>query len=127
LRGAAFCRGVPCASRCHRNKDTKMDNQKRTLEEIAAELIDALGIPDEHKTDDLRGTPARVARSLREQVAGYHLDPKAVLGDLFDVEGPKALHGRRGSMIQTVRPISFGSTCAHHLLPFFGVAKNGSR
>ncbi len=100
-----------------------MDNQKRPLEEIAAELIDALGIPDEHKTSDLLGTPARMARSLREHVAGYHRDEKTVLGDLFDIEGPASMRSRRSSMIVTVRPISFGSMCAHHMLPFFGAAK----
>jgi GTP cyclohydrolase I len=76
-----------------------------------ADLLAAFRIPvDEHT----RETPARVARAFCELLSGYEEDPGAHLERQFpgpDDAGLVALQG-----------IRFTSLCAHHLLPFSGVA-----
>jgi len=57
-------------------------------------------------------TPERVARALDELLAGYTIDPRALVnGALFEV----AYHD-----MVVVKDIEFYSLCEHHLLPFFG-------
>lgn len=92
------------------------------IAQLTEQLIEALGIPPELRQGDLDNTPLRVARAWAELVDGYQQDPKEVLSGLFDVttssERPVAAQA-----IVSVRPITFSSTCEHHLLPFFGQAK----
>jgi GTP cyclohydrolase IA len=76
-----------------------------------ADLLQALGVPrDEHTAD----TPGRVARSLRELLTGYDADPSRHLLRTFPGPPDGALIALRG--------LRFTSLCAHHLLPFTGVA-----
>lgn len=61
---------------------------------------------------DLRETPTRVAKMLREVTGGYQQDISKILKDgIFT-----------GAFKQQVeiRDIEFYSLCEHHLLPFFG-------
>jgi GTP cyclohydrolase I len=62
----------------------------------------------------LERTPERVARMYDELLAGYRVDPQALINNaLFDVEYDEMV---------LVRDIEFYSLCEHHLLPFVGKA-----
>jgi len=80
------------------------------LQEIVHQMLTALG--EDPLRAGLRGTPERVARSLRYLLQGYELDPKAVIGDaLFEEDCDEMI---------VVRDIEVYSLCEHHMLPFFG-------
>ncbi len=64
---------------------------------------------------DHAGAEDRIARAYRQLLAGYDLDPAAVLKTTRPVTGTH--HGH-----VTVRDINYYSICAHHFLPFFGQA-----
>jgi GTP cyclohydrolase I len=62
----------------------------------------------------LVGTPDRIARMYGEILAGYQIDPIALLnGAIFDVDYQEMV---------VVKEIEFYSMCEHHMLPFFGRA-----
>jgi len=98
--------------------------------EAAAELLDGIGVARPEVEKAVRGlleafgedvtrqglerTPKRVARMYDELLAGYHVDPHAMINDaLFDVEYDEMV---------IVRDIEFYSLCEHHMLPFLGRA-----
>jgi GTP cyclohydrolase I len=60
----------------------------------------------------LVATPERVARSLAFLTEGYHLDPRAVIGE--------AVFTEEYDEMVVLRDIELYSLCEHHLLPFFG-------
>jgi GTP cyclohydrolase I len=80
--------------------------------EVAAlvrSMLQELG--EDPERDGLRATPDRVSRSLAFLTAGYHMDPRAVVGEaLFEAEYDEMV---------TVH-LEVYSLCEHHLLPFFG-------
>lgn len=78
-------------------------------------LLNAIGIPNDDL--DTKDTPARVVKAFKEMTAGYALDPKEVLGTLFEEEGVDE--------IVIVRDIPFVSLCMHHLLVFNGTVDVG--
>ena len=60
----------------------------------------------------LRKTPERVARMYDELLAGYRVEPIALINDAtFDEDYKQMI---------VVKDIEFFSLCEHHLLPFFG-------
>lgn len=64
--------------------------------------------------EGLRRTPLRVARMYDELLAGYAVDPVALVNEaLFDVEYDEMV---------VVKDIEFFSMCEHHMLPFYGRA-----
>ncbi|UCG23092.1 MAG: GTP cyclohydrolase I FolE [Chloroflexota bacterium] len=64
--------------------------------------------------EGLRNTPDRIARMYDEILAGYYVDPIALVNEaLFDVEYDEMV---------VVKDIEFFSMCEHHMLPFFGRA-----
>ena len=66
------------------------------------------------RSDGLQRTPQRVARMYAELLAGYGIDPQALInGALFDVDYEEMV---------VVRDIEFSSLCEHHMLPFTGHA-----
>lgn len=65
-------------------------------------------------SDDLRDTSTRVLRMYEEFTAGYALDPKDILARNFNIH--------RSDEPIIVSGVDFVSTCAHHLLPFHGIA-----
>lgn len=68
---------------------------------------------DPHREGLLR-TPHRVAKMFDELLAGYKVDPVALVnGALFDVEYDEMV---------VVKDIEFSSLCEHHMLPFYGRA-----
>ncbi len=69
---------------------------------------------DDSSGDDLRDTPARVARAWCEDlISGYAVDPLSTLTW-------SAVEAGAGPVL--VRRVRFSSICVHHLLPFFGCA-----
>lgn len=72
-----------------------------------------MAIGENPDREGLKETPNRVIKAWRELCGGYKEDPAKLL-TTFDGEG-------YDEMI-CCGPISFYSTCEHHLLPFFGDA-----
>ena len=88
--------------------DSQIDGPR--AEESIAHLLKALG--ENPDRDGLKNTPRRVARMYSELLAGYHVDPIAMInGALFDVKYDEMV---------IVRDIEFYSLCEHHMLPFMG-------
>jgi len=83
-------------------------------EKAVKELLLAIG--EDPERDGLKDTPARVARSLRENFAGLWQKPEEVLSTTFDIGH---------SELVIVRDIEVFSHCEHHLTPFHGVAHIG--
>ena len=83
-------------------------------EAAVRELLSAIG--EDPDRDGLRDTPARVARSYVELVAGLDQDPRDVLTAVFEVGHDELV---------LVKDIEFWSMCEHHLVPFFGRAHVG--
>ena len=83
-------------------------------ERAIRELLLALG--EDPERDGLKDTPARVARSLKENYEGLYKSPEDVLTTTFDL-------GHKELVI--VRDIEVFSQCEHHLVPFHGVAHIG--
>ena len=82
------------------------------LESAVLQLLKAVG--EDPERDGLKRTPERVARMYEELLAGYRIDPVAMVNDaLFDVEYDQLV---------IVRDIEFFSLCEHHMLPFIGRA-----
>jgi GTP cyclohydrolase IA len=80
-----------------------------------AHILRAVG--EDPAREGLRETPSRVARMYDEILAGYTVDPVALLNNaLFDVDYPEMV---------IVENIDFWSMCEHHLLPIFGRADIG--
>jgi GTP cyclohydrolase I len=73
-------------------------------------ILEAVG--ENPDRDGLKRTPERIARMYAELLAGYQMDPVAVVNDaLFEVKYDEMV---------IVRDIEFYSLCEHHLLPFLG-------
>ncbi|MCC6746232.1 MAG: GTP cyclohydrolase I [Deltaproteobacteria bacterium] len=76
-------------------------------------LLGAAGL--DPTSEDLRGSPERVARLwLDEFLSGYAMDPAQILGD--------AVVGEADPAEVLLRDLSFHSLCPHHLVPFRGRA-----
>ena len=78
------------------------------------ELLIALG--EDPDREGLKETPARVARSFKENFEGLWKSPEEVLTTTFDI-------GHEELVI--IRDIEVFSHCEHHLTPFHGVAHVG--
>jgi GTP cyclohydrolase IA len=82
------------------------------VETSIREMLAAFGEDPDRK--GLERTPERVARMFDELLAGYRIDPMAMVNDaLFEVEYDEMV---------IVRDIEFYSLCEHHMLPFIGRA-----
>jgi GTP cyclohydrolase I len=69
-------------------------------------------IGEDPEREGLLQTPQRVARMYDELMAGYRVDPEALINDaVFSVEYDEMV---------VVRDIHFHSLCEHHILPFYG-------
>lgn len=80
------------------------------IEEATVRILRAVG--EDPQRDGLRRTPQRIARMYAELMAGYRVDPVALVNDaLFEVKYDEMV---------IVRDIEFYSLCEHHLLPFLG-------
>jgi len=83
-------------------------------EAAVRELLIAIG--EDPDREGLRDTPARVAKSYEELVAGLDQNPAEVLTAVFEVGHDELV---------LVKDIEMWSMCEHHLVPFFGVAHVG--
>ena len=81
------------------------------IEKAVREILLAVG--ENPDREGLLRTPARVARSYAELMAGLADDPKRHLRTVF--------HERYDEVV-LLRDIEFHSLCEHHLLPFTGRA-----
>jgi GTP cyclohydrolase I len=80
------------------------------IEKSISTVLTAIG--EDVDREGLIKTPSRVARSYEELLAGYRMDPKALLNEaIFDVAYDQMV---------IVRDIEFYSMCEHHMLPFIG-------
>lgn len=75
------------------------------------DLLGAFGVPE---SDHTRDTPERSARAWADILAGYREDPAEHLATTFSAPDDPGLVMVSGIRLQ--------SMCAHHLLPFSGVA-----
>ena len=80
------------------------------LEDAISQLLNAIG--EDPEREGLRYTPKRVARMYSELLAGYNVEPQAMVNDaLFNITYDEMV---------LVRDIEFYSLCEHHILPFMG-------
>jgi GTP cyclohydrolase I len=91
-----------------------MSVDRPRAEAAIRELLFAIG--EDPDREGLRDTPARVAKSYEELVAGLDQDPDEVLTAVFEVGHDELV---------LVKDIEMWSMCEHHLVPFFGVAHVG--
>ena len=81
-----------------------------TIEKSVKDILNAVG--EDVDREGLLRTPHRVAKSYEELLAGYRMDPKALINDaIFNVAYDEMV---------IVRDIEFYSLCEHHMLPFIG-------
>jgi GTP cyclohydrolase I len=79
-----------------------------------AALLRELVPAEELRRADVRGTPARVAEALRDDLLdGYRCDPARLLAGAIPHEGDDLV---------AVTGIDFHAVCPHHLLPYRGRA-----
>ena len=82
------------------------------IEEAIRDILVSVG--EDPTREGLRNTPVRVGKMYEELLAGYRVDPAALINSaLFDVDYDEMV---------VVRNIEFSSLCEHHLLPFLGHA-----
>lgn len=90
--------------------DSEID--EGAIEDSVTRMLIAFG--EDPSREGLQRTPNRVARMYSELLAGYRVDPIAMVNDaLFDVKYDEMV---------IVRDIEFYSLCEHHMLPFIGQA-----
>lgn len=90
--------------------DEEMDGD--TIQQAVRDILIAVG--EDPYRQGLRQTPERVARMYQELLAGYRVDPVALLND--------AIFEENYDEMVLVRDIEFYSLCEHHILPFMGRA-----
>ena len=82
------------------------------MEMAVRTILEAIG--EDIEREGLQRTPHRVAKMYAEIMAGYHVDPIALINDaIFTVDYNEMV---------LVRDIEFSSLCEHHMLPFYGKA-----
>lgn len=87
-------------------------DRKDVIEEAVRDIL--VNVGEDPQREGLERTPERIARMYDELLAGYHVDPIALVNDaLFDVEYDEMI---------VVKDIEFFSMCEHHMLPFYGRA-----
>ncbi|MDX1613025.1 MAG: GTP cyclohydrolase I FolE [Candidatus Promineifilaceae bacterium] len=88
------------------------EGQKAAVEAAVRTILDSVG--EDPDREGLQRTPHRVAKMYDELLAGYSVDPVALInGALFDVEYDEMI---------VVKDIEYFSMCEHHMLPFYGRA-----
>jgi GTP cyclohydrolase I len=83
---------------------------RREIERAMRAILRNVG--EDPNREGLRKTPERVARMYEELLAGYAVEPVALINNA-------TFEGDYDQMV-VVRDIDFFSLCEHHLLPFFG-------
>lgn len=87
-----------------------MENDK--IRDAVRTILESVG--ENPTREGLLNTPDRVSRMYSELLAGYTVDPIAMINDaLFEADVDEMV---------IVRSIEFSSLCEHHMLPFIGHA-----
>lgn len=82
------------------------------IQQAIEQILRAFG--ENPQREGLKRTPRRVARMYAELLAGYRIDPVAMINEAcFEVSYDEMV---------VVRDIEFYSLCEHHMLPFLGRA-----
>jgi GTP cyclohydrolase IA len=90
----------------------KPEIDQESIQDAVQQMLAAFG--ENPNREGLKRTPERVARMYEELLAGYRVDPIAMINDAcFEVTYDEMV---------VVRDIEFYSLCEHHLLPFMGRA-----
>jgi len=87
---------------------------ERGPEDAVVRLLEWIG--EDPTREGLLDTPKRVVKAFREMTGGLHVEPRSVLGTVFN---------ETSDQMVVVRGIRFSSMCEHHLLPFTGTAAVG--
>ena len=86
--------------------------RKDTIVRAVRDILKSIG--EDPDRGGLHRTPERISRMYDEILAGYNVDPVALVNDaMFDVEYDELV---------VVKDIEFFSMCEHHMLPFYGRA-----
>jgi GTP cyclohydrolase I len=96
-------------ARKSRQSDGRIDRVRAEL--AVADMLEALGV--DLSSEDLSGTPRRVARMYEELLTPQPFNPTTFVNDAGYDE------------MVVARDIPFTSLCAHHMLPFSGIAHVG--
>jgi GTP cyclohydrolase IA len=90
--------------------DSTIDQE--AIRKATHEILAAVG--EDPDREGLKRTPERVGKMYNELLAGYRIDPVALVNEaLFEVAYDEMV---------IVRDIEFYSLCEHHMLPFIGRA-----
>lgn len=87
---------------------------ERGPEDAVVRLLEWIG--EDPAREGLLDTPKRVVKAFREMTSGLAVEPRSVLGTVFN---------ETSDQMVVVRGIRFSSMCEHHLLPFTGTAAVG--
>jgi GTP cyclohydrolase IA len=91
---------------------TESEIDQETIENAVRKILESVG--EDPNREGLVRTPERVARMYEELLAGYRMDPVAMIND--------ACFEENYDEMVIVRDIEFYSLCEHHMLPFIGRA-----
>ncbi|GIP19700.1 GTP cyclohydrolase 1 [Paenibacillus montaniterrae] len=86
-----------------------VSGNREQIESHIKEILKLIG--EDVEREGLIETPARVTRMYEEIFAGYSVDPREVLGVVFDENHEELV---------IVKDIVYYSQCEHHMAPFFG-------
>lgn len=86
-----------------------VSSNREKIEDHIKEILKLIG--EDVEREGLLETPARVTRMYEEIFAGYDVDPREVIGTVFDENHEELV---------IVKDIVYYSQCEHHMAPFFG-------
>jgi len=89
--------------------NSQVSSNREKIEGHITEILKLIG--EDVEREGLLETPARVTRMYEEIFAGYEVEPKEVLGAVFDENHEELV---------IVKDIVYYSLCEHHMAPFFG-------
>ncbi|MFC6332827.1 GTP cyclohydrolase I FolE [Paenibacillus septentrionalis] len=89
--------------------NSQVSSNREKIEEHIKEILKLIG--EDVEREGLIETPARVTRMYEEIFAGYEVEPREVLGAVFDENHEELV---------IVKDIVYYSQCEHHMAPFFG-------
>jgi len=89
--------------------NSQVSSNREKIEAHVKEILKLIG--EDVEREGLIETPARVTRMYEEIYAGYEVEPREVLGVVFDENHEELV---------IVKDIVYYSQCEHHMVPFFG-------
>ncbi|MCM3635109.1 MULTISPECIES: GTP cyclohydrolase I FolE [Paenibacillus] len=89
--------------------NSQVSSNREKIEDHIKEILKLIG--EDVEREGLIETPARVTRMYEEIFAGYEVEPREVLGVVFDENHEELV---------IVKDIVYYSQCEHHMAPFFG-------